>query len=183
MASTTLSRHHCLERAPQSFVYDCFTLLTTRLIFQDNGIEAFYNTVRQERVNPLREQEPASSQLYQLVLSLLQERCRAMIAETRNPPQAEIPRLPEPQRRSVPTQTGPPDEMTLHLINTKYIAFMQHLSQRGRTLASARAGNPSAQFEQRVEHLLHETMCQLFANPKMILVVRDIMLNKLQEPV
>ncbi|KDO32356.1 hypothetical protein SPRG_19449 [Saprolegnia parasitica CBS 223.65] len=150
----------------------------------DAGVDAFYHDVCRSsiccccaRATTRRDAAPvtrtvdddASGLLIELVLSLLREQCRSILQEPAAPP----------ARVSVPTQTTRlhPDTATVDLINTKYIAFMQHLSQRGRALHAKGLGSR----EDVVEHRLHETMCQLFANPKMILVVRDIMLQKLQE--
>ncbi|EQC41792.1 hypothetical protein SDRG_00655 [Saprolegnia diclina VS20] len=146
----------------------------------DAGIDAFYYDVCRSSMcccggtnaAPVtRTVDDASGLLIELVLSLLREQCRSILQE---PIAGALP-----ARVSVPTQTTRlhPDTATVDLINTKYIAFMQHLSQRGRALQAKGLGAR----EDIVERHLHETMCQLFANPKMILVVRDIMLQKLQE--
>ncbi|KAG9413456.1 hypothetical protein AC1031_012674 [Aphanomyces cochlioides] len=135
-----------------------------------------------KRGNDLTDDATADeTMLYKLVMSLLlqpEEQKRRQVHTATQATQTEPP--PPPQ---IPPPSHAVDSSIAAAFNDHYVEFVKHLTQRRQqaTLVSSSAEARDVQRKlDRLRLVFHETVCHVFANPKMIATVRDIVFMKMQ---
>ncbi|CAK4072891.1 unnamed protein product [Aphanomyces euteiches] len=133
--------------------------------------------------------------LYNLVMSLLlqpEEPKRRQVHTATQGTQTEPP--PPPQ---IPPPSHAVDSSIAAAFNDHYVEFIKHLTQvhipltmtvsndskRGQQATSVSSSAASRDNQRKLDRLqlvFHETVCHVFANPKMIATVRDIVFMKMQ---